>query len=138
MKFLPPRNISKKIWTIFCFCHKIADTPMRYFFFFFFFCNQLVYSVYSLWYTLCNSFCAINFSTQWKITCSAYTSVHITTFYLFFMYFQNLYRCKNYFQLPQAHKRQISLDLLRTMPNNMNFCDKSAEGVSMLLKIHLL
>ncbi|KAG8191673.1 hypothetical protein JTE90_016460 [Oedothorax gibbosus] len=44
-------------------------------------------------------------------------------------YFANLCTKSAEAELPEAHRRQISLDLLRTMPNNVNFCDRSAEGI---------
>ena len=35
------------------------------------------------------------------------------------------------FQLVGTYRKQISLDLLRTMPNNINFNCSEAEGVSL-------
>ncbi|XP_054706991.1 uncharacterized protein LOC129216801, partial [Uloborus diversus] len=50
-------------------------------------------------------------------------------------YFQNLCDRGAEAELPESHKRQISLDLLRTMPNNVNFCDRSAEGVMQMERV---
>ncbi|XP_054706992.1 uncharacterized protein LOC129216802 [Uloborus diversus] len=50
-------------------------------------------------------------------------------------YFQKLCDRGAEAELPESHKRQISLDLLRTMPNNVNFCDRSAEGVMQMERV---
>lgn len=45
-------------------------------------------------------------------------------------YFENLCNmATESSEVLEQHKRQISLDLLRTMPNNINFCDRNAEGI---------
>ena len=51
----------------------------------------------------------------------------------------SIYYCKRYLKIPAAssalvekYKRHIDLDLLRTMPNNVNFNDKAAEGVRII------
>ncbi|GFT39982.1 TBC1 domain family member 2B, partial [Nephila pilipes] len=43
-------------------------------------------------------------------------------------YFEKLCSAAAEAEIPENHKRQISLDLLRTMPNNIHFCERNAEG----------
>ncbi|GIY52413.1 TBC1 domain family member 2B, partial [Caerostris extrusa] len=38
-------------------------------------------------------------------------------------------------EIPENHKRQISLDLLRTMPNNIQFCDRNSEGIQKMQSV---
>nr|XP_042899768.1 TBC1 domain family member 2B-like [Parasteatoda tepidariorum] len=47
-------------------------------------------------------------------------------------YFEKLCSKDSEAEIPENHKRQISLDLLRTMPNNIHFCDRNSEGIRKL------
>ncbi|XP_055932800.1 TBC1 domain family member 2B-like [Argiope bruennichi] len=50
-------------------------------------------------------------------------------------YFENLCSRSAEAEIQENHKRQISLDLLRTMPNNIHFCDRNAEGIQKLQSV---
>ncbi|GBM56262.1 TBC1 domain family member 2B [Araneus ventricosus] len=50
-------------------------------------------------------------------------------------YFENLCSRSSEAEIQENHKRQISLDLLRTMPNNIHFCDRNAEGIQKLQSV---